>query len=85
MNHLKFLSIAISMVLLIWGVSVSYYFLVTLPEQNDRKIRIREEELGMKKEIVERAENEKLAKKEGFEINRYQKNQSEHGKQIQHR
>lgn len=64
MNHLKILSITISIAILLGWASFSYYFLVTLPEQNDRKIAIQEQELQIKKDAIEKAENEKIQKEQ---------------------
>lgn len=54
---------AISMAMIIVSISVSYYFLVILPEQKNRKIEISEAELKLKEDAEERqieAENKKL-------------------------
>lgn len=56
MNHIKILSYTTAIAILIWSGSVAYYFMVALPEQNNRKILIAEEELQMKKD----AENKKI-------------------------
>jgi membrane-associated HD superfamily phosphohydrolase len=77
MNHLKILSIAISIAILLWWASISYYFLVTLPEQNDRKIAIQEEELQMKKDTIEKAEIEKKEKEQAEKDEAIRKNYAE--------
>ena len=77
MNHLKILSIAISIAILLWWASLSYYFLITLPEQNNRKIAIQEEELQMKKDTLEKTENEKIQKEQAEENEALRKSYAE--------